>query len=158
MTESYPPPDNIHLVDYSVNPNILTFTWDPLLTNCSTLNYTITTTNCGRCLPPASHTTTVCADAPISRNPCIFRVRTDVCGTIVGIESEPLLVQFKGNLKIMCMYLHVRACEFMACIIIYTHAVIDPPIPKVIPQFSCTDQTLTIDVKFNKTVRSLTIL
>lgn len=108
LAESYPPPDNIHLVNYSVNPNSLTFAWDPLLSNCSTLNYTIMTTNCGRCLPPASHTSTVCTDVPTSGNPCIFIVRTDVCGRIAGTESEPLLVQFKGkryNFNVRVVYI-----------------------------------------------------
>ena len=103
MAESYPPPNNIHLDSYSVDPNILTFTWDPVLSNCSTLNYTIISRNCGRCLPPdpASNTSTstVCSDVPVSRDPCVFMVRTDVCGRIAGRESEPILVQFQGNFK-----------------------------------------------------------
>ena len=100
LSESYPPPDNIHFVSYTVNPNTMIFAWDPILTNCSTLNYTIiSTSNCGRCLPPASNTSTVCTNVPLSLSghPCSFAIRTDVCGRIVGRESEPILVQFQGN-------------------------------------------------------------
>ena len=98
FAESYPPPDNIYLVSYSVNPNsALMFAWDPILSNCSTLNYTIISTNCGHCLLPASNTSTVCTNVPLSRHPCSFAVRTDVCGRIAGRESEPILIHFQGN-------------------------------------------------------------
>ena len=104
LAESYPPPRNIHLVRYSVDPNILTFAWDPLLSNCSTLNYTIISRNCGHCLPPASNNSTVCTDVPVAESPCIFKVRTDVCGRIAGIESAPILVQYQGNFKSLWDY------------------------------------------------------
>ena len=71
--------------------------WDPILSYCSTLNYTIISTNCGHCLPPASNTSTLCTNVPLSRHPCSFAIRTEVCGRITGRESEPILVNFQGN-------------------------------------------------------------
>jgi hypothetical protein len=38
------------------------------------------------------------------------------------------------------------------------YTVIDPPTLKIIPRFSCIDQTLTVDISFNKSVRSSTKL
>lgn len=82
----------------------------------------------------------------------MFTVRSDVCGRIIGIQSEPLIVQFKGN----NYCLHNIVCT---CIIILLHpyknfTVIDPPTLKIIPHFSCIDQTLTVDISFNKSVRT----
>jgi hypothetical protein len=77
------------------------FAWDPILSNCSALTYTIiSTNNRDRCLPPATNTSIVCTNVPlslVSGHPCSFAVRTDVCEMIAGRESEPILVQFQGN-------------------------------------------------------------
>jgi hypothetical protein len=78
----------------------MVFAWDPILSNCSTLNYTIiSTNNCGSCLSPTSNTSTVCTNVPLSLSghPCSFAIRTNVCGRIAGKQSEPILVQFQGN-------------------------------------------------------------
>ena len=34
-----------------------------------------------------------------------------------------------------------------------TFTVVDPPVPKVIPRFSCSDKSVMVHVQFNKSVR-----
>lgn len=46
-TEPYPPPDNVHLA--AVTQRELTFSWDPLASNCPAVTYNINATGCGVC-------------------------------------------------------------------------------------------------------------
>ena len=54
----YPPPGNVHLE--SNDSNQITFAWDEVITQCSSLRYVITAINCGVCPNTTTDTNVTC--------------------------------------------------------------------------------------------------
>ena len=98
-TNLYPPPDTLCLAD--AQPGTLVFSWTAVLTNCSTLQYIITS-NCGTCsiLTNSNATTAaaICSDFQLttSASLCNFRVSSHAC-SLTGNPSLPIVVKLKGN-------------------------------------------------------------
>ena len=91
FTESLDLSNYVHLS--SVRPNMITFTWDPVVNTCPSLQYHIDT-NCGILCPDntTTDTTITCSRVTaISSNNCSFAVYASaMCGinTTVGTESS----------------------------------------------------------------------
>ena len=97
----YPSPDNINLAD--VQPGKLLFNWTSVISNCSTLQYNITSTsNCGTCTAVTNTTTVIatCSDLRLTTNAvtCHFRVSSHACG-LVGNPSSPIALILKCELQ-----------------------------------------------------------
>ena len=82
-----------------VNRGELTFSWSPLASNCPTVQYNITSTDCGNCTRHTTNTSTTCAITLASteiRN-CTFSVRGELHG-FAGRPSSPITVTLKGKI------------------------------------------------------------
>ena len=97
-TNLYPPPDSLYLTD--VQPGKLVFNWTPVNSNCSTLQYNITS-NCGTCPTVTNATTAICSDLHLTTNAslCHFRVSSHACG-LVGNPSSSFAVNLKGTFSV----------------------------------------------------------
>ena len=93
----YPPPDNLYLAD--AQQGRLVFNWTPVISNCSTLQYNITS-DCGTCYTFTNATTATCSDLQLTTNAvlCHFRVSSRACD-LVGNSSSPIAVTLKGILS-----------------------------------------------------------
>jgi hypothetical protein len=132
-TNLYPPPNDINLTD--IQPGTLTFKWTSVISNCSTLQYSIaSTSNCGTCTVneniTATTVTATCSDLPLTINAvmCLFGVSTDACG-LVGNPSSPLALTLKGELKIML------STYKLITIMYYFLLVPNVPLVKIIPSY-----------------------
>ena len=90
----YPPPTNI-LIE-SNNPHQITFVWDEVTVQCSSLQYIITAVNCGVCSNTTADRNITCdTQSHISQrtnNECLFAVQTEICGYLRGKRSEYVTV------------------------------------------------------------------
>jgi hypothetical protein len=87
ITETlYPPPDNVHVE--SNDSHQITFAWDDVRVQCSSLQYIITAINCGLC-PNTTADKNVTCNTQSDRSPhtklnntCLFavHVQTEICG------------------------------------------------------------------------------
>ena len=97
----YPPPTNIHIE--SNNPHQITFVWDEVPVQCSSLQYIITTINCGVCPNTTTDKNVTCdTQSHISphakfNNTCLFAVQTEICGYLRGMRSEYIMVHMDGE-------------------------------------------------------------
>ena len=92
-----PPPTNVQLV--GISSEQLIFNWTAVSSNCSILQYNITS-NCGTCADIiASSTSSVSCSINLSVNmmPCSFGIQSVICTNMSGNLSTPLLVTLKGN-------------------------------------------------------------
>ena len=99
-----PSPPIVQLVD--IKPGELTFSWNPLIVNCSALHYVIISTGCGNCTDglmtfSTSVTCSVVAAATDQRM-CRFAVRSVVCGNISSPVSNQVDVHLKGIINNTC--------------------------------------------------------
>ena len=62
----------------------LTFSWNPVASDCLATHYNILASNCGSCPTTTNHTTVTCTDIPTCDNVCSFAVQTVVCENITG--------------------------------------------------------------------------
>ena len=95
-TNLHPPPDNLFLVD--VQPGTLVFNWTSANSNCSTLQYNVTTTSeCGACPTVTNTTTATCSGIQLTTDAvlCHIRISSRTCN-LVGNPSLPTTVSLKG--------------------------------------------------------------
>ena len=92
----YPPPTNIHIE--SNDSHQITFAWDEVTVQCSSLQYIITAINCGVCPNTTVDKNITCdMQSHISphikfNNTCLFAVQTEICGYLRGERSEYVTV------------------------------------------------------------------
>lgn len=84
-------PTNVRLSD--VQQEMLTFTWLPVLSSCTSVQYT--TSGCGTCV--GTGTSAMCSSLPLSTvaSVCNFSVYGEACG-FSGTPSNPVVVTLKG--------------------------------------------------------------
>ena len=90
--DPYPPPNDITLTKLGAHDALynysteMFFEWSPVIINCPTLYYDISS-NCGLC-PNTSHTepTATCSAhiSELSGGQCTFEVKTGVCNDLLG--------------------------------------------------------------------------
>ena len=91
----YPPPTNIiHTESYDSSQ--ITFAWDEVTVQCSSLQYIITAINCGLCPNTTADKNVTCdiqTDMNMrTNNTCVFAVQTEICGHLLGERSYYLIV------------------------------------------------------------------
>jgi hypothetical protein len=74
-----PSPDKVHINEVGFHPNQLTFQWNSVAPECSTVHYNILASNCGSCPTTTHHTNVTCTDVPINGGICTFAVSIVVC-------------------------------------------------------------------------------
>jgi hypothetical protein len=89
-TDPYPPPSNLKITD--IQSGIITFIWDPVAPNCSSVQYTITS-DCGICPMITNSANVTCSDQEIP-SMCVFRVQSMICG-FIGSSSAPIEQELK---------------------------------------------------------------
>lgn len=98
IADPLPPPSNVTLIN--VNRTQLTFSWDPVGTNCLAIKYNILAENCGSCPDKSNTTTAVCINQQPQPNEgiiCTFRVQIEVCEAIIGGASDPSTATLRGG-------------------------------------------------------------
>jgi hypothetical protein len=100
ITETlYPPPDNVHIE--SSDSHQITFAWDEVTVQCSSLQYIITAINCGVCPNTTADKNVTCdTQSHISQrtnNTCLFAVQTEICGYLQGKGSEYVIAHMNGE-------------------------------------------------------------
>jgi hypothetical protein len=99
----YPPPTNVHIE--SKDSHQITFAWDEVTVQCSSLQYIITAINCGVCPNTTADKNVTCnTQSDISQrtklnNTCLFAVQTEICGHLRGRRSEHVRVHFSKYCK-----------------------------------------------------------
>ena len=94
---SYLPPNNVHVE--SNDSSHITFAWDEVTNQCSSLQYIITAINCGVCpnTTAANNITCILSDISLHTNTtCLFAVQTEICGYLRGERSQ-ITVQLDGK-------------------------------------------------------------
>ena len=133
----------------------LTFNWTEVTTNCQTTEYIITS-DCGSCPAITTFTTVVCANVHIDGNRiCSFAVRTKVCGSIEGTQSNNLSVILKG-MKITLVGIFSIIVYCIRCIhIMLSIKVPGSPTPDVVPVYSqATGRLIGLNTALIKAVNS----
>ena len=101
ISDQFLPPDKTFISINDVTPGqvYLTLNWNQRLFNCASAKYIIHTT--GNCF--ASPNYTVSTNTTISypnvtstEQNCTLSLQTEVCGSLVGRKSDPLMVILKG--------------------------------------------------------------
>ena len=116
ITETpFPPPSNIHIE--SNDSHQITFAWDEMTVQCSSLQYIITAINCGVC-PNTTADKNITCDmqshiSPRTNNTCLFAVQIEICGYLRGIKSEyiTVLVHMDGEQYL----LHTQYLQTISC-------------------------------------------
>ena len=104
IIDPLPPPNNVQLTH--VAPNQLTFNWNLVQPDCSTLQYRIES-NCGTCVNQQStmlmSSATCFFELPVNSNDmCNFAVQSTICAnSIIGSLSTPVRVTLKCKLTIL---------------------------------------------------------
>ena len=95
----YPPPSNVHVE--SNDSSQITFAWDEVTIQCSSLRYVITAINCGVCPNTTADKNVTCniqSDISLRTNDtCLFAVQTEICGYLLGEKSEYVTVHIDGE-------------------------------------------------------------
>ena len=105
LTDPFPPPNDttINGIMEDMDRNmILIFTWSPVVLNCLSLHYVITS-NCGSCPNTTVMTTITCRGVLVGEQ-CTFTLRSGVCSSIVG-NASTISVDLKG------MYICIKDYE-----------------------------------------------
>jgi hypothetical protein len=100
VTETlYPPPSNVHIE--SNDSHQITFAWDEVTVQCSSLQYIITAINCGVCPNTTADKNVTCdTQSDISQrtnNTCTLAVQTEICGHLRGNRSDYVIVYMDGE-------------------------------------------------------------
>ena len=104
IIDPLPPPNDVQLTH--VTSNQLTFNWNSVQPDCSTLQYRIES-NCGTCVnqqPTMFMSSATCSfELPINSNDvCNFAVQSTICAnSIIGSLSTPVRVTLKRKLTII---------------------------------------------------------
>ena len=114
-TNLYPPPDDIYLAD--ARPGTLVFNWIPVISNCSMLQYNISS-DCGTCPTVTNATTAICSDLQLTTNAslCHFRVSSRACD-LLGNPSSSFAVNLKGNFSVSHKKLNKHNYSFFLMLI-----------------------------------------
>ena len=112
----YPPPNNVHIE--SNDSSQITFAWDEVTAHCSSLQYIITAINCGLCPNTTADKNITCniqTDISLhTNNTCMFAVRTEICGHLLGERSDYLIVHMPdGELYLLHIQSHKQAKLFV---------------------------------------------
>ena len=78
-----------------IESNQLVFAWNKTTTQCSSLQYIITTMNCGVCPNTTTDTNVTCVLMNTTDHEdliCKFAVQIEICGHLAGERSEKLTV------------------------------------------------------------------
>ena len=79
-----------------VNKGKLRFSWDPVVSACTAIQYDINADKCGRCPTATNSTSVICTDVEVEDEEiCRFGVSTVVCSSIMGIQNK-LEVMLRG--------------------------------------------------------------
>ena len=108
----YPPPNNVHIE--SNDSSQITFAWDEVTVQCSSLRYIITAINCGLCPNTTADKNVTCdiqTDISLrTNNTCMFAVQTEICGHLLGERSDYLVVHMPdGELYLLHIQSHKQA-------------------------------------------------
>ena len=104
-SESFSPPNDVRLIN--VQPGQITFSWTSVDALCDSISYNIISSNCGTCPITTTNTTATCTDVVASGQVCTFIVQTVVCGSIIGILSNPTTVILKGTCNVINAIIHL---------------------------------------------------
>ena len=99
----YPPPTNVHVE--AIEMSRIVFAWNKASsTQCSSIQYVITTVNCGVCPNTTTNTKITCVQFSISNHTCMFAVQTEICGHLMGPRGNYVIVNLFGeyNVVILC--------------------------------------------------------
>ena len=96
--------NNIHV--QSNDSSQITFAWDEVAMQCSSLQYIITAVNCGMCPNTTSYTNITCIQPNMSLDTnramtvtCLFAIQTEICGYLVGERSDYVKVHLHHDGK-----------------------------------------------------------
>lgn len=101
ITDPLPPPNDItiiHVTEDTDGTTNLAFIWSPVVLNCPSLRYIITS-NCGLCPNATSMTTIKCRGISVGER-CTLTVQSEVCGSIIG-NATTISVDLKGIHRIV---------------------------------------------------------
>ena len=98
----YPPPSNVHVE--AIETTRIVFAWNKTTsTQCSSIQYVITTVNCGVCPNSTTNTKITCVQFSISNHTCMFAVQTEICGHLVGPRSDYVIVNLFGKYSVVIL-------------------------------------------------------
>ena len=86
------PPNKLFISSANFILRHLTFSWSSVAPDCPVIHYNILASNCGSCPTTTNHTSVTCTDVPTENSVCIFAIQTVLCGTLIGNESDPVIV------------------------------------------------------------------
>ena len=74
------------------------FAWNKTTSpQCSSIQYVISAIECGNCPNTTTDTNITCVHFSVSNHTCMFAVRTEICGYLVGPRSEYVIVNLFGK-------------------------------------------------------------
>ena len=74
------------------------FAWNKITSaQCFSIQYIITTVNCGVCPNITTNTNITCVQFGVSNRMCMFAVQTEICGQLVGPRSNYVIVNLFGK-------------------------------------------------------------
>ena len=94
-TTANPSQFDAHVSD--VSPTHITFTWNPVASDCSDVQYRLYTSNCGVCPIATVHTSVSCSHPIVDGRVCEFYAQSVVCGNITGNISNLATLTLKGK-------------------------------------------------------------
>ena len=103
--DDFPPPkDFIATMDLSLRE--ITFKWSksPVVLDCPSLHYNITTSNCGSCPTTTTNTTVTCTDVPTDGSVCTFSIESVVCGKVVNLFNNTIHIPMNVTDTSSCHY------------------------------------------------------
>ena len=94
----FPPPSGLHVETIDHESNQVVFAWNKLTARCSSIQYVITSINCGVCPNTTTNTSITCIQYSVSTNgTCMIAVQTKICGHLLGERSEYVTVNYVDN-------------------------------------------------------------
>lgn len=92
----YPPPSDVRVE--AIERSRIVFAWNKTIgAQCSSVQYIITSVNCGACPNTTIDTNITCVELSVRNHTCMFAVQTEICGYLVGSRSEYLIVNLFGK-------------------------------------------------------------
>ena len=149
ITGPLPPPFDVRLV--SVTSNKLTFSWEAVQRDCSTLRYLVDF-DCGNCsmnpMAPTSATCTFQLPQTGASRPslCDFSVSSIICNDIIGRKSVPININLKGKHNKSCMPYKKKKYHFF-CIVLES-----PEIRSVVPTYGEDVELANVAIEFENVV------
>ena len=92
QVDPLPPPSDISWERTGTDE--LLFSWNPVVSNCSSIHYNIFDSNCGICPNFTTGTNITCTNvSTIHLSMCILAIQTVICGNISGEWSSQIYLQ-----------------------------------------------------------------